>query len=202
MTAEDVVANLKWAQTAEAANNLLLNNMTAVSDIKAIDESTVEIAFNEPAAYFEAALGLQPVVEPSFLEKMQNEASGTGAFKVQEWVPGDHLTMVKNPDYWNAGRPMVDEAEVKIFADEGAMVSALEGGVIDIALSFPPREQERLKDQFGFLRGPEGRQFLLPRSQRQGAAVRQQDRSARPSPTPSIARPWSRTSCSASARRS
>src|SRR4051812_5056857 len=159
MTAEDVVANLKWAQTAEAANNLLFNNMTAVSDIKATDDSTVEISFKEPAAYFEAALGLQPIVEPSFLEKMQNEASGTGAFKVQEWVPGDHLTMVKNPDYWNAGRPLVDEAEVKIFADEGAMVSALEGGGIDIALSFPPREQERLKDQFGFLEGQKGANF-------------------------------------------
>jgi peptide/nickel transport system substrate-binding protein len=90
---------------------------------------------------------------------MQNEASGTGAFMVQEWVPGDHLTMVKNPDYWNAGRPLVDEAEVKIYADEGALVSALEGGVIDIALSFPPREYERLKDSFGFLQGQPGANF-------------------------------------------
>ena len=78
---------------------------------------------------------------------------------VQEWVPGDHLTMVKNPDYWNAGRPLVDEAEVKIFADEGALVSALEGGVIDIALSFPPREYERLKDSFTFLQGQPGANF-------------------------------------------
>jgi peptide/nickel transport system substrate-binding protein len=159
MTAEDVVANLEWARSADAANNLLLNNMTAVSEVRATDETTVEIAFSEPAAYFESAMGLQPVVEPSFLEKMQNEASGTGAFMVQEWVPGDHLTMVKNPDYWNAGRPLVDEAEVKIYADEGALVSALEGGVIDIALSFPPREYERLKDSFGFLQGQPGANF-------------------------------------------
>ena len=33
------------------------------------------------------------------------QASGTGAFSVKEWVPGDHLTMIKNPNYWNAGRP-------------------------------------------------------------------------------------------------
>lgn len=159
MTAEDVVQNLEWARSAEAANNLLLNNMTAVSEVRAKDDTTVEIAFSEPAAYFESAMGLQPVVEPSFLEKMQNEASGTGAFSVKEWIPGDHLTMVKNADYWNEGRPLVDEAEVKIFADEGALVSALEGGVIDIALSFPPREYERLKDSFGFMQGQPGANF-------------------------------------------
>ena len=159
MTTEDVVANLEWARSADAAENLLLNNMAAVSEIRAVDESTVEIEFNEPAAYFESAMGLQPVVEPAFLEKMKSEASGTGAFKVQEWVPGDHLTMVKNPNYWNEGRPLVDEAEVRIFADEGALVSALEGGVIDIALSFPPREYERLKGSFGFLQGQPGANF-------------------------------------------
>ena len=45
------------------------------------------ITFSEPAAYFESAMGLQPVVEPSFLEKLQSEASGTGAFSVKEWIP-------------------------------------------------------------------------------------------------------------------
>ena len=158
MTTEDVVANLERARDEATAGNLL-QNMAAVSDIKAVDDSIVEITFSEPAAYFESAMGLQPVVEPAFFDKLQSEASGTGAFSVKEWIPGDHLTMVKNPNYWNAGRPLVDEAEVRIFADEGALVSALEGGAIDIALSFPPREYERLKDTFGFLQGQPGANF-------------------------------------------
>ncbi len=158
MTAEDVVANLERARVEETAGNLL-QNMAAVSGVTALDESTVEITFSEPAAYFESAMGLQPVVEPAFFDKLKSEASGTGAFSVKEWIPGDHLTMVKNPAYWNAGRPLVDEAEVKIFADEGALVSALEGGVIDIALSFPPREYERLKESVGFLQGQPGANF-------------------------------------------
>jgi ABC-type transport system substrate-binding protein len=30
---------------------------------------------------------------------------GTGAFTVSEWVRDDHLTFVKNPNYWQAGKP-------------------------------------------------------------------------------------------------
>lgn len=158
MTAEDVVANLERARVPETAGNLL-QNMAAVTAVRAVDETTVEIDFSEPAAYFVTALGLQPVVEPAFFDRLQSESSGTGAFMVQEWIPGDHLTLVKNPEYWNAGQPLVDQAEVRIYADEAAMVSALEGGVIDIALSFPPRELERLESSYSFMQGQAGANF-------------------------------------------
>lgn len=158
MTSADVAANLERARKPDTAGNLL-QNMAAVSKVTAVDDTTVEIDFAQPAAYFESALGLQPVVEPAGFDNLKSQEAGTGAFSVKEWLPNDHLTMIKNPNYWNTGRPLVDEADVKIFADEGAMVAALEGGVIDIALSFPPREYDRLKNTFTFMQGQKGANF-------------------------------------------
>ncbi len=44
---------------------------------------------------------------------------GTGPFMFKEWVPGDHVTLVKNPDYWDkaAGGPYLDQITFKPIAD-------------------------------------------------------------------------------------
>ena len=34
---------------------------------------------------------------------------GTGPFKFGDWASGDHLRLVKNPNYWETGKPALDE---------------------------------------------------------------------------------------------
>jgi peptide/nickel transport system substrate-binding protein len=58
---------------------------------------------------------------------------GTGAFKFVEWIPGDHFTLVKNPNYWESGRPYLDGVDIHIYRDAQAMVAALEAGALDVA---------------------------------------------------------------------
>jgi peptide/nickel transport system substrate-binding protein len=61
----------------------------------------------------------------------RTKANGTGAFKFVEWVPGDHVTMTRNPNYWNSGLPYLDGFETRIFRDAQAMVAGLEAGALD-----------------------------------------------------------------------
>lgn len=64
---------------------------------------------------------------------------GTGPFKFKEWVTGDHVTIVKNPDYWNAeGMAHVDEAIFKPIAEETQILNGLQNGEIDIAQKLAP----------------------------------------------------------------
>jgi peptide/nickel transport system substrate-binding protein len=58
---------------------------------------------------------------------------GTGPFQFIEWVQGDHITLKKNPNYWQSGRPYLDGIAFSIAKDPQAMVAQLEAGRFDIA---------------------------------------------------------------------
>jgi peptide/nickel transport system substrate-binding protein len=58
----------------------------------------------------------------------------------KEWVPGDHVTLTKNPDYWNkaAGGPYLDSLTFKPIADTTATLNALQAGDVDISQTLAP----------------------------------------------------------------
>jgi len=62
-----------------------------------------------------------------------------GPYLLQEWVriggSDDHITLVKNPNYWDAasGYPKTDRIIVKMYASNTALASAMTAGEIDIA---------------------------------------------------------------------
>jgi peptide/nickel transport system substrate-binding protein len=65
--------------------------------------------------------------------------TGTGPFKFKEWVVGDHVTIVKNPDYWNKdGVAHLDAVTFRKIAETAAVLNALQAGDIDLATVFNP----------------------------------------------------------------
>jgi len=60
---------------------------------------------------------------------------GWGPFILTEWVAGDHITAVKNPNYFRAdeGLPYVDTVIFRFIADSNAAVAQLISGECDIA---------------------------------------------------------------------
>jgi peptide/nickel transport system substrate-binding protein len=67
-------------------------------------------------------------------------ATGTGPFVFKEWVTGDHVTLTKNPTYWNAsaGGPYLDGITFKPIADPTATLNALQSGDVDISQTLAP----------------------------------------------------------------
>ncbi len=66
---------------------------------------------------------------------------GTGPFLFEEWVTGDHVTLVPNDNYWN-GAPILDEYIFKILPDDAAAVNQLKTGEIDWASLTPSAVEE------------------------------------------------------------
>ncbi len=59
---------------------------------------------------------------------------GWGAYSVQEWVAGDHITLVKNPHYFRAGEglPRFDTLTFRFVADPGLAISDVLNGTCDV----------------------------------------------------------------------
>ncbi len=58
--------------------------------------------------------------------------NGTGPFAFVEWIPGDHVSMTRNTNYWRSGTPYLDGIQTRIFRDAQAMVVSLEAGALDV----------------------------------------------------------------------
>ncbi|MDR5836038.1 ABC transporter substrate-binding protein [Caballeronia sp. LZ034LL] len=58
---------------------------------------------------------------------------GTGAFVFKEWSRGNYIRLAKNPDYWDKGKPHVDELIFRIIPDASARSVALQNGTVQYA---------------------------------------------------------------------
>jgi peptide/nickel transport system substrate-binding protein len=75
----------------------------------------------------------------------ERKSIGTGPWQFVEWQQGSHVQFRKNPNYWDAGKPYLNELRYNIFADTAAMVASFEGGALDAILRMPTRDFVRLK---------------------------------------------------------
>ncbi|SHG25824.1 oligopeptide ABC transporter substrate-binding protein [Ornithinibacillus halophilus] len=76
-----------------------------------------------------------PVAEMSSSDEVRKNPIGFGPFKVDEIVPGESVTYVKNDDYWR-GEPNLDEVTVRVISST-TVVNELETGGVDSVSSFP-----------------------------------------------------------------
>lgn len=95
-----------------------------LASFEAVDEVTVEVVLKEANSQFPRLLMacLGTIGSPTAIEELGeafNEAPvGAGPFVLDEWVRGDHSTFVRNPLYWDAPRPYLDEIVVRNVSDQ------------------------------------------------------------------------------------
>jgi peptide/nickel transport system substrate-binding protein len=71
---------------------------------------------------------------------------GTGPFKFVSYVPGQHVIMERNPNYWMEGLPYLDRVVIRVIPDAPAAVAAFESGdvMLSVYSSFPRTDYVRL----------------------------------------------------------
>ena len=97
---------------------------------------TVTLTFTKPWSEMPTALVEQTgyVIAPEQVKSGSTDHPiGTGPFEYKEWVPDNHFTAVKNPNYWRAGEPYLDSIEFRPIPDPTLRLNALKSGDIDVA---------------------------------------------------------------------
>ena len=132
-TGDDVKWNFLRVRDPKVAASTLGSYSAWFTTIDVPDKNTVRLTSDQPRPTMFDAFELFNMLDPQVMEgpDAKSKAPGTGPFVLQEWAQGDHMTFVKNKNYWQAGKPLVDGITVKIFRGEQPAMAQLEGGAID-----------------------------------------------------------------------
>jgi peptide/nickel transport system substrate-binding protein len=133
LTAEDV------AWTLNRFGNPKINAIMAAVAVgyghaTVVDNSTVRVQLNKPVAAFLYNISIWPAfVLPQNLVEKQGKAFfkhpvGTGPFMVKSYVKGSHITLVRNPHYWERGKPYLNSVRFNFVGDSNTRILALRAG--------------------------------------------------------------------------
>ena len=109
-----------------------------VSGITLSDPYTVSITLKQAKATFLNVLAMHfgSVVPKEEVDKygadFGHHPVGTGAFKLVEWTPGQHLLLQRNKDYFKPDLPHLDEVEIQVGQDPSVSLLRLKKGEVDL----------------------------------------------------------------------
>jgi len=107
-----------------------------IGSVDALDKYTVKLNMSQPdgSVIGYLAWNIYSHIAPDGLYDRtdpRSTADGTGPYKITEFVPNDHVTLLRNPNYWQSGAPYLDGITFKVMTDQQARVAALRSGAID-----------------------------------------------------------------------
>jgi peptide/nickel transport system substrate-binding protein len=130
-TAQDVAFTIKRVQDPKIASQFA-PQVSTVKSVDVLNDTTCRFNLSAPTPPLLANLLQVQIVSEKSIGSVEKQPIGTGPFKFVEWVPGDHLTVAKNPDYWVKGRPFLDQIVWKNVPDPQARLAGLPAGSVNL----------------------------------------------------------------------
>jgi peptide/nickel transport system substrate-binding protein len=126
---------------------------TEVSGIKVLDPKTVQFTLSTPVWSIMQRFALPPafIVAKEGVQAAGDQFGfqplGAGPFMLDSWESGVKITGVRNPYYYEEGKPYFDGFELDLGVEPSVGVLRIENGEADVSLDFVPNaDYTRLKD--------------------------------------------------------
>lgn len=157
--AEAVKANIEHITNPDHHSQKAIFMLGPLQTVEVQNEFSIAFYLREPFAPLLDSLSqvYLGMASPAALEKWgptdyQFHQVGTGPYRFVEYIPNDHLTLTRNPDYrWAPSIYTQKQAEIetiifRFYEDPATRALALESGEVDILGEIPPTDARRLAD--------------------------------------------------------
>lgn len=124
---------------------------------RAIDDRTLELQLENPAPYLPELLAhMTALPVPSHIVESKGREwtnpgtyIGNGPFVLTEWIPNDHITLMKNVRFYDAANVKVDRVEFLPIADPEAGLRRFRAGELDVQDTIPPSQISFVESTMG-----------------------------------------------------
>lgn len=150
VVADDVVFSIERILDPKTASR----GAKALGPIKRVfakDKYTVVFELTGPYADLPLQLGntFGRIIARENAETLGRAPVGSGPYKLNEYVPGSRVVLVKNPDYFEKGLPYLDEIHQVYIKEYAAQISALSTGEVHIMYLVPIEVIPQLQKEAG-----------------------------------------------------
>lgn len=157
LTSEDV--KFTWELVNDPANAVATRTgYDKIESIETPDATTVVIKFAElyppwPTLFTQGPNNSGSILPKHMLEGVtaaetdpfiRQPTVGSGPFLITEWVPGDYMILLPNPNFYK-GRAKLDRVQIRFVADSEAAKAALQTGDVDWYPNFSEGDIEALE---------------------------------------------------------
>ena len=154
VTSDDVIFTYEAIINPDTGSWIL--GIDYVDGIDKIDDKTLVIHFNTIyPGYLTLFGGEQVVIWPKhYCDASQGFVAwdcgrtplSDGPYILQEWVTGDHLTFVRNPKYYETGKPQIDQVIVRVVPDVTVRETMMRQGDADVLMWATEQVADDLKN--------------------------------------------------------
>lgn len=138
-TSEDVIYSFERMMDPDfpAADR---SDMVMVERVEAPDDYTVVFHLEYPFAAFLTNLESLWIFPKGADVDFNQHLIGTGPFKFVEWVSGDRITLERFDEYWEEGKPYLDQVIFRPIPEDATKLVELRTGGINFAGNLPYKD--------------------------------------------------------------
>jgi peptide/nickel transport system substrate-binding protein len=108
-----------------------------IDTYEVVDKYTIKFTLAAPQADFIDGLVGLSILPPEVETTLDKKPIGSGPFQFVEWVPNDHITLQRFPDYFEKDLAKVDKIVFKIIPEPQVAITNMQAGAIDGILDIP-----------------------------------------------------------------